>query len=241
MYISGTTYSVNVTTLNLVDNTISSASLIVSGNSTLANTIISNITSANIISTNILSINNTITNSLITNLTTSSILVSGNSVLNNITAGIFNSISITSANISSLNFTSTNAVHTTISTGTLYVNSVNITPNPYDIVNQVSFAASNNVTNATLGSLQFPSTAVRYFHTYINCYVNSTTSSLFTTFNINGLQRTSGNWKLNIDYIGDNTGITFSIDSTGQLYYSSPNFTGWVGTTMNYRANTLTL
>lgn len=52
-------------------------------------------------------------------------------------------------------------------------------------------------------------------------------------FSIRGLWKDT-NWSLNTEYYGDETGIEFSIDSQGQLYYMSPNMVGFVSLTFSF-------
>jgi len=60
---------------------------------------------------------------------------------------------------------------------------------------------------------------------------------LYTNFDIKGVQKGSS-WIINTSYIGDFSGIVFSITSVGQIQYTSTNRLFWTSTTMKFRGHT---
>jgi len=60
---------------------------------------------------------------------------------------------------------------------------------------------------------------------------------LYTNFDIKGVQKGSS-WIINTSYIGDYSGIVFSITSVGQIQYTSTNQLFWTSTTMKFRGHT---
>lgn len=59
------------------------------------------------------------------------------------------------------------------------------------------------------------------------------TSSVYTNFHLRLVNRDTS-WELNSSYVGDDSGIMFSITAGGQIQYTSPNFTGFTSLTMRY-------
>jgi len=121
----------------------------------------------------------------------------------------------------------------------LYSNSRNITPSLGDIVSELSFAAANNIsTAADVTNFTFDNGVVRAFHVMLSVIVErSAGGNLYTNFDIKGIQKGSS-WVINTSYIGDYTGLVFSITSTGQVQYTSTNQLAWIATTMKFRGHT---
>ena len=88
------------------------------------------------------------------------------------------------------------------------------------------FVASNNVGSATnITNLFFSNSTVRSFTVTLAVSVTATTN-LYETFILEGIQRSS-QWDIYINSYGDITGVLFSITSSGQIQYTSPNFSGF--------------
>ena len=121
----------------------------------------------------------------------------------------------------------------------LYSNSVNMTPSLGDIASELSFGASNNVSSSTsITSFSFSNALVRSFQAMVSVIITrSAGGNLYANFDLKGLQKESS-WVLNTTYIGDFTGISFSIDSNGQIQYTSSNQANWLSTTMKFRGLT---
>lgn len=82
----------------------------------------------------------------------------------------------------------------------------------------------------------FANASVRAFHATVTVVVNATTS-LYELFEINGIQKGS-NWDITIQSTGDTSGVSFSITSTGQIQYTSANYTGFVSGAIKFKATT---
>jgi hypothetical protein len=133
--------------------------------------------------------------------------------------------------------------------GNLVVNNVNVTPSAGDIGQETLFVAANNQSSPVdVTGLIFAST-VRAFTAQVSVTILTTgdANNKFTYFTLQGLQKapagspTSG-WVLNSRYIGDNSGIVFSIDATsGQVKYTSSNISPFVSDTMKFYARTTTV
>jgi hypothetical protein len=96
------------------------------------------------------------------------------------------------------------------------------------------FVASNNVGSATdVTNLIFSNSTVRSFTATLSVSVTATTN-LYETFILEGIQ-TSTQWDIYVSSYGDITGISFSITSSGQIQYTSPNFSGFTNMIFSYQ------
>lgn len=105
------------------------------------------------------------------------------------------------------------------------------------ITNEIAgtFNASNNVAVPTnITGLLFPSANIRSF-TITASVQQIATANLYTQYTIEGIQSAS-NWSITEVYIGDDINIFFSIDSSGQLLYTTSNIAGFISLTINYRS-----
>jgi hypothetical protein len=106
-----------------------------------------------------------------------------------------------------------------------------------------SFTAANNITTPTdVTGLIFSSATVRSFSTIISVsLLRLSGGNLFAQYNIDGVQNDAG-WQIDSNYIGDTTGIVFSINSgSGQLQYTSTNTINWNSTTFRYNATAISV
>lgn len=102
-------------------------------------------------------------------------------------------------------------------------------------INPTSFSAANNqVTAANVTGFAFSSIVVRSFQALVSVHLNATTE-LYETFSILGIQKT-GTFDISIEGCGDNTGVIFSITSAGQIQYTSNNSSGFISSTVKFRA-----
>jgi hypothetical protein len=124
----------------------------------------------------------------------------------------------------------------------LYSNSRNITPSLGDIWSEISFAAANNVSSESdVTGLVFANATVRAFHVMLSVTIErSAGGNLYTNFDLKGIQKGSS-WVVNTSYIGDYSGIVFSITNAGQIQYTSTNQLSWTATTMKFRGHTTTV
>jgi hypothetical protein len=106
-----------------------------------------------------------------------------------------------------------------------------------------TFAASNNVSTPTaITDLIFPTANIRSFsiNLSIQLLAGSGAGNLYAYYTIDGIQNTTG-WAIDDTFIGDNTGISFSIDNNGQIYYTSTNITNWISCTFSYKATSYSI
>jgi hypothetical protein len=101
---------------------------------------------------------------------------------------------------------------------------------------ETAFAFSNNRSTPTNVTGIIFNTAVRSFETQISVSINATTP-LNETFHLTGIQLSS-EFSMACESIGQSSGITFSITSTGQLQYTSSNVSGFITGIMKIRATT---
>ena len=67
--------------------------------------------------------------------------------------------------------------------------------------------------------------------------LTSNNQHLYANYNLKGIQK-NNYWVLNSTFIGDNTGVTFSINTLGQIQYTSTNIPSVTSDTMKIRALT---
>ena len=156
--------------------------------------------------------------------------------------------------------TTSNLVSTNISSGTLnasvgatlgslnvtggaIINTVNVTPSFGDISQERLFTCGNGVLSpASIAGFAFNNDIVRSFNAIVSVdVIKSVGSSLFSSYEVKGLQSTAGAWIINSSYIGDNTGHVFSINGDGQLLYTSVSQGGFASSTIKFRALTTSL
>lgn len=104
-----------------------------------------------------------------------------------------------------------------------------------------SFSAANNVSVASdITGLIFTSANIRSFTALICVQILKTGGNLFAHYTVEGIQNDSG-WSIFDSNIGDTTGISFSITSTGQIQYTSTSLTGFTKSTLNYNATAFSI
>jgi hypothetical protein len=234
-----------------------------STNATITNIVATNLSSGNFAVTDLLATNITASNILVNTQVSSANLYAPNSIITNvssvaITSGTLRSTDIYSTNLTSTNINGTNSSIATIissdatvsnlrslhiTTGSLIANNtVDITPSLGDIGKERIFSAANNVTTATdVTNFAFDNAVVRSFNAVVSIEVLATSGNKFANYDIRGIQKMSGDWAINTTFVGDNTGIVFTIDninSKGQIQYVSSNISQWTSTTMKFRAHT---
>jgi microcystin-dependent protein len=247
----------NITTTNLLATTVTSTNLITT-NVTTTNLLASNVTSTNMTTTNISTgtiqytsatgINIT-TGTIVANtgISTATLLITGLTQMTNTTAST-NSTS-GAVNISGgLSLSNTNDTTSFTQGGALTVAggvsiakglSLGSTISLGGVTTQFggSFVASNNVISLTdVTGLLFSTANIRSFSLVISIsIIRSAGGNLFTQYFIDGIQTDSG-WLLDDYFIGDTSGVIFSITSLGQIQYLSSNLTNWTSSTFKYSA-----
>lgn len=118
-----------------------------------------------------------------------------------------------------------------------YVDTVAAAIIPGDI-NPTSFAAANNqVAAADVTGFAFANGVVRSFDAIVHVVIDATTDS-FEVFKLSGVQK-AASWDMAVVSVGDESGVVFSITSSGQIQYSSANSAGFVSNSMKFRAISL--
>ena len=258
--------STNAVVSHLLNTNITSTNAIIT-NVASTNQTNSNFLNTNMTSTNAIITNAAVTNETTSNLVNTA-FTSGGAVITNLVNTAFTSggaviTDLVSTNITSstlqassvVNFTSTaDAVNSTdggaltVLGGAsvakqLYVNTVNVTPSLGDLSKEKSFTCGNGVLSpASIAGFAFSNDIVRSFNAIVSVdVIKSVGSSLFSSYEVKGLQSTAGAWIINSSYIGDNTGHVFSINGDGQLLYTSVSQGGFASSTIKFRALTTSL
>lgn len=98
-----------------------------------------------------------------------------------------------------------------------------------------TFSAANNQSSAAnVTGFAFANGTVRAFKALVSVAIDAT-SDLFEQFELQGIQK-SASWELSVSKLGDDSGVTFSITSGGQIQYTSSNVSGFVSNKISFRA-----
>jgi hypothetical protein len=100
-------------------------------------------------------------------------------------------------------------------------------------VNLTSFSASEGQTDAAITGLVINTATTRAAKIWISVYVGATDKKI-EFFEIN-LTHKDTNFQMSQTSVGDTSGFSFTIDATGQLYYSSSTYTGFASAVLKYR------
>ncbi len=119
--------------------------------------------------------------------------------------------------------------------GNVYINNINIKPNQYDVYSPKTFNATNNTTQ-NISNISFDS-GVYGFDIYLVANLIADTN-MYTNYNIRGVNKNTS-WELVSNYVGDDLGLSFNIDNSGQISYSSINYAGFVSLTFRFRIITV--
>lgn len=122
----------------------------------------------------------------------------------------------------------------------LSVNNILITPSVGDLVKEQSFNATHNISNANIVGLYFSDSIIKSFVGTLCVSVFTLSTEFDALYDIKALRKTNG-WILNMTYIGEPLGLTFTITPSGQMRYSSPFFPNWVNTLMKFRGTSTTI
>ena len=122
----------------------------------------------------------------------------------------------------------------------LIVNNINITPSSGDINENIFYANNNQSIPVNIPDFKFDTTIVKSFIAQISITISLTTGMMDSLVVLKGISTHAG-WKLMLEFIGDNTGISFSIDNTGQIYYTSSNIVNWISCTLSYKATSYSI
>jgi len=101
-------------------------------------------------------------------------------------------------------------------------------------IKETSFTVVNNTTVLSdITGFAFANGVVRSFEAQVS--IDRSGDSLYEKFDIEGIQK-AGSWEITVESVGDDSGIEFDIDATGQVQYTASNLTS--GGTLKFRAIT---
>jgi len=107
-------------------------------------------------------------------------------------------------------------------------------------IEETSFAVANNqVAAASITGFAFSNTTVRSFSALVSVEIDATLG-LFETFELVGINK-AGSFDMAISAVGDESGVTLSITTGGQVRYTSANYSGFVSGLIRFRAITLSI
>lgn len=107
-------------------------------------------------------------------------------------------------------------------------------------IEETSFSALNNQTvAANVTGLAFSNGSIRAFKAILSISIDADTD-LFEVVELIGIQRTS-DWQMTATGVGDATGVVFTIDTSGQVQYTSTDQTGFVSNNIKFKAKVLTI
>ena len=99
---------------------------------------------------------------------------------------------------------------------------------------ETSFTVVNNIAVLTdITGFAFTNGSVRSFEAQVS--VDRAGDGLYEKFDIEGIQK-AGSWEISVVSVGDDSGIEFDIDATGQVQYTATNLTS--GGTLKFRSIT---
>jgi len=105
-----------------------------------------------------------------------------------------------------------------------------------DLIESGFSVTNNQISPADVTGFAFANGVVRGFTAIATVYVNAT-APLYEKFQLDAIQKGS-DWFMSISSEGDNSNIVFSITNTGQIRYTSANYSGFVSGIIKFRATT---
>lgn len=104
---------------------------------------------------------------------------------------------------------------------------------------ETSFSGAESASSASVTNLAFASADVRSFRAQVVVEIDAT-ADLFEVFTLEGVQKASG-FDMSVSSVGDDSSVSFSITSAGQVQYSSSTYAGFVSMSIKFRAETLSV
>ncbi len=105
------------------------------------------------------------------------------------------------------------------------------------------FNASNNQSvPANVTGLSFTNSIIRGFESNVSIDIKTTgnTNNLYAFYTLKGIQR-DNDWLINSSFVGDITGIIFTITSLGQVQYTSIDVPNFISDTMKFKSSFMAL
>jgi len=106
-------------------------------------------------------------------------------------------------------------------------------------IQETSFDIAESDSNVDVTGFVFANATVRSFKALVSVEIDAT-SSLYEAFEILGIQK-GASWDISQTAAGDNSLISFSITSSGQIKYSSSAYAGFVSGKIKFKAQTTTV
>jgi hypothetical protein len=100
-------------------------------------------------------------------------------------------------------------------------------------------AINNQVDPANITDFFFDADNTSYFTAMVSVVIITATETINAGYDLKGV-KLSDYWQMNSGYIGENTGIVFTITDSGQIQYISTDIPNWISTTIKFRALSLT-
>ena len=100
-----------------------------------------------------------------------------------------------------------------------------------------SFSAANNTANQPITGFSFLNSLVRSFEALVSVYTIASPSTV-EEFEISGAQSIANGWQIAYNSMGDVSGCSFDINSTGHMLITTPNNSGFGSCTVRFRAIT---
>lgn len=118
----------------------------------------------------------------------------------------------------------------------LIVNDINITPGKGDIHERIFLGENNSIIPLNINNFIFNKLFVKSFVSFICVSITTVNDNLVQLFQLQGYYKMN-NWFLyTVSNTGDSTGITFSIQNTGQIQYNSTDIPNWISTSISFNA-----
>lgn len=105
-----------------------------------------------------------------------------------------------------------------------------------DLVEKSFPVYDEETTAVAITDFNFANSTARSFNALVSVRIQAS-SNLSETFEIRGIQKDS-DWHISITSEGDYSKVIFSIDSSGQMYYVSGNYAGFIDGVIKFRAIT---
>jgi hypothetical protein len=111
----------------------------------------------------------------------------------------------------------------------------NFNPGSAGDIQETSFSLANNQASAAnVTGLAFASGVSRSFEALVSVEIDAA-SDLFEVFKLYGIQR-GADWQMSVESTGDNSLVNFTITSSGQVQYTSGNYSSFVAGLIKFRA-----
>ena len=126
-----------------------------------------------------------------------------------------------------------------VTAGTAMINTIDVTPSLGDISKERSSILSNGASSTPVTGFTFDGTKVRGFHALATVdIIRANGAHLHANYDLRGIQLANSNWQLNSIYMGDNTGVDFTINTSGQILYTSSSVGNYTSSVVKFRALT---